>query len=60
MPTLWDKVPKDFYDIIYNRKDMTYTLGDDNEEVFAEGCRTYPPEKMGYNYKIKNWMVYDG
>ena len=59
MPTLWDKVPKDFYDIIYNRKDMTYTLGDDNEEVFAEGCRTYPPEKMGNDYKIKNWMVYD-
>ena len=56
MPTLWDKVPKDFYDIIYNRKDMTYTLLD--KPVFAEGCRTYAPLNVGDNYTIKDWMVH--
>ena len=56
MPTLWDKIPKDFYDIIYNKKEMSYNLG--GESVFAEGCRTYAPLSAGDNYTIKNWMVH--
>ena len=56
MPTLWDKIPKDFYDIIYNKKEMSYNLG--GESVFAEGCRTYAPLSVGDNYTIKNWMVH--
>ena len=56
MPTLWDKIPSDFYDIIYNEKHLTYNVG--GESVFAEGCRTYAPLNMGDNYTIKNWMVH--
>ena len=56
MPTLWDKVPEDFFKIIYNKKGMSYNLG--GKPVFAEGCRTYAPLNMGDNYKIKNWMVH--
>ena len=56
MPTLWDKIPSDFYDIIYNEKHLTYNVG--GESVFAEGCRTYAPLNVGDNYTIKNWMVH--
>jgi len=56
MPTLWDKVPEDFFNIIYNKKGLTYNLG--GKPVFAEGCRTYAPLNMRDNYTIKNWMVH--
>ena len=56
MPTLWDKVPEDFFKIIYNKKGISYNLG--GKPVFAEGCRTYAPLNMGDNYTIKNWMVH--
>ena len=56
MPTLWDKIPTDFYDIIYNKKNVSYNLG--GESVFAEGCRTYAPLSFGNNYTIKNWMAH--
>ena len=55
MPTLWDKVPKDFYDNVYNLKNTMYNLN--GEEVAAEGCRTYAPLSVGKNYKIKDWKV---
>ena len=55
MPTLWDKVPKDFYDNVYNLKNTRYNLN--GEEVAAEGCRTYAPLSVGNNYKIKDWKV---
>ena len=55
MPTLWDKVPEDFFNIIYNKKGMPYTVLD--VPVFSEGCRTYAPLNVGDNYTVKNWMV---
>ena len=56
MPTLWDKVPEDFFNIIYNKKGMSYTVLD--VPVFSEGCRTYAPLNVGDNYTVKNWMVH--
>ena len=55
MPTFWNKVPKDFYDSVYNLKNTMYNLN--GEEVAAEGCRTYAPLSVGKNYKIKDWKV---
>jgi len=56
MPTLWDKVPEDFFNIIYNKKGICYNLG--GKPVFAEGCRTYAPLNIGDKYIIKNWIVH--
>ncbi len=58
MPTFWDKVPKDFYDNVYNLKNTMYNLN--GEQVAAEGCRTYAPLSVGDNYKIKDWKVIYG
>lgn len=55
MPTFWDKVPKDFYNNVYNLKNTMYNLS--GEEIAAEGCRTYAPLNVGKNYKIKDWKV---
>lgn len=55
MPTFWDKVPKEFFDSVYNPKDACYTLS--GVPVAAEGCRTYAPTNVGDNYTIKNWKV---
>ena len=58
MPTFWDRVPKDFFDNVYNTKNTMYNLN--GEQVAAEGCRTYAPLNVGDNYKIKDWKVIYG
>lgn len=58
MPTFWNKVPKDFYNNVYNLKNTMYNLS--GEEIAAEGCRTYAPLNVGDNYKIKDWKVIYG
>ena len=58
MPTLWDKVPRYFFDNVYYLKNTMYNLN--GEQVAAEGCRTYAPLNVGDNYKIKDWKVIYG
>ena len=56
MPTFWDKVPQEFFDDIYNKKDASFSLA--GESVASSGCRTYPPTNNTKNYFIKNWKVH--
>ena len=53
MPTLWDKIPN-FYDIIYNKKEMSYNLG--GESVFAEVV-TYAPPVLE-TIILSKWLVH--
>ena len=56
MPTFWDKVPPEFFDSCYNKKESSFTLG--GVPVAAEGCRTYAPLNVWENYTVKDWVVY--